>query len=42
MGRMEKCWRRRGGCKEVWGVSVGGGEERCEGSGEVRESVGRW
>ena len=41
-----KCWRRCGGCEEMWRVnegkcwrrcqvSVGGGEGRCEGCGEV-------
>ena len=37
---MRKCWRRCEGCEEVCGVSVGGGEGRCEGKNErVRGGV---
>ena len=37
MGSMGKCWRRCGGCEEVWG-SVGGGVGKVSGE-EVREGV---
>ena len=43
---MGKCWRRYGGCEEVWG-SVGGGVGKVSGEcggevwGKVREGVGK-